>query len=80
MHWTNAIAMIVMIGSGWKIYEDEVLFGWLHFPNSITIGGEAQGALQGPSTAQAGSSSSAAALRTSGPGACSKSTNCPSRK
>jgi thiosulfate reductase cytochrome b subunit len=46
MHWTNAIAMIVMIGSGWKIYEDEVLFGWLHFPNSITIGGEAQGALQ----------------------------------
>ena len=46
MHWTNAIAMIVMIGSGWKIYEDEVLFGWLHFPNSVTIGGEAQGALQ----------------------------------
>ena len=46
MHWTNAIAMIVMIGSGWTIYEDEVLFGWLHFPNSITIGGEAQGALQ----------------------------------
>ncbi|MET0538178.1 MAG: hypothetical protein ABWZ64_09490, partial [Xanthobacteraceae bacterium] len=41
MHWTNAIAMIVMIGSGWKIYEDEVLFGWLHFPKSITIGGEA---------------------------------------
>jgi thiosulfate reductase cytochrome b subunit len=46
MHWINALAMIVMIGSGWKIYEDEVLFGWLHFPNSITIGGEAQGALQ----------------------------------
>lgn len=46
MHWTNAIAMIIMIGSGWKIYNDEVLFGWLHFPNAITIGGEAQGALQ----------------------------------
>ena len=46
MHWTNAIAIIVMIGSGWKIYNDEVLFGWLHFPNWITIGGEAQGALQ----------------------------------
>ncbi len=46
MHWTNAFAMIVMIGSGWKIYNDEVLFGWLHFPDQITIGGEAQGALQ----------------------------------
>jgi thiosulfate reductase cytochrome b subunit len=30
----------------WKIYNDEVLFGWLHFPEQITIGGEAQGALQ----------------------------------
>jgi thiosulfate reductase cytochrome b subunit len=46
MHWINAIAMIIMIGSGWKIYNDEVLFGWLHFPEWITIGGEAQGALQ----------------------------------
>ena len=46
MHWTNAVAMIVLIGSGWKIYNDEVLFGWLHFPDWITIGGEAQGALQ----------------------------------
>jgi thiosulfate reductase cytochrome b subunit len=46
MHWTNAVAMIIMIGSGWKIYNDEVLFGWLHFPEAITIGGEAQGALQ----------------------------------
>ena len=32
MHWTNAVAMIVMISSGWKIYNDEVMFGWLHFP------------------------------------------------
>jgi thiosulfate reductase cytochrome b subunit len=46
MHWLNALAMIIMIGSGWKIYNDEVLFGWLHFPEWITIGGEAQGALQ----------------------------------
>ena len=46
MHWTNAVAMLIMIGSGWKIYNDEVLFGWLHFPDWITIGGEAQGALQ----------------------------------
>jgi len=38
MHWINAVTMIVMIGSGWKIYNDEVIFGWLHFPESITIG------------------------------------------
>jgi thiosulfate reductase cytochrome b subunit len=46
MHWINALAIILMIGSGWKIYDDEVLFGWLHFPDWMTIGGEAQGALQ----------------------------------
>ena len=46
MHWINALAMFIMIGSGWKIYNDEVLFGWLHFPDWMTIGGEAQGALQ----------------------------------
>jgi thiosulfate reductase cytochrome b subunit len=38
--------MFVMIGSGWKIYQDEVLFGWLHFPDAITIGGGPEGALQ----------------------------------
>jgi thiosulfate reductase cytochrome b subunit len=46
MHWINALSIVIMIGSGWKIYNDEVLFGWLHFPEWITIGGEAQGALQ----------------------------------
>jgi thiosulfate reductase cytochrome b subunit len=46
MHWTNALAMLIMIASGWKIYNDEVLFGWLHFPSWITIGGGPQGALQ----------------------------------
>ena len=46
MHWINAIAMITLILSGWKIYNDEVLFGWLHFPEWMTIGGEAQGGLQ----------------------------------
>ena len=46
MHWINAVAMIVMIGSGWKIYNDEVLFGWLHFPDWMVIGVEAQHALQ----------------------------------
>lgn len=46
MHWTNAIAMIVMIMSGWKIYNDEVIFGFLHFPEAIVLGIWAQHALQ----------------------------------
>jgi thiosulfate reductase cytochrome b subunit len=46
MHWINAVAMFIMIGSGWKIYNDEVIFGWLHFPDAITIGRWAQHALQ----------------------------------
>jgi thiosulfate reductase cytochrome b subunit len=46
MHWINAIAMIVLIGSGWKIYNDEVLFGWLHFPDWMVVGIDAQHGLQ----------------------------------
>ncbi|WP_246504075.1 cytochrome b/b6 domain-containing protein [Plastoroseomonas arctica] len=38
--------MIVMIMSGWKIYNDEVIFGFLHFPDAITLGVWAQHALQ----------------------------------
>ncbi len=46
MHWTNAVAMFIMIDSGWKIYDDEVIFGWLHFPDAITFGPWAQHGLQ----------------------------------
>jgi len=46
MHWTNALAMVLMVMSGWKIYNDEVIFGWLHFPQWITLGGGPEGALQ----------------------------------
>ena len=46
MHWVNAAAMIIMIMSGWKIYNDEVIFGWLHFPDAITLGMWAQHGLQ----------------------------------
>jgi thiosulfate reductase cytochrome b subunit len=46
MHWTNAVAMLIMIDSGWKIYNDEVIFGWLHFPDAITFGPWAQHGLQ----------------------------------
>jgi thiosulfate reductase cytochrome b subunit len=46
MHWINAISMILMVMSGWKIYNDEVIFGFLHFPDEITLGVWAQHALQ----------------------------------
>jgi thiosulfate reductase cytochrome b subunit len=39
MHWLNAVAMIVMIGSGWGIYDDSVIFKGLHFPREIVVGG-----------------------------------------
>jgi thiosulfate reductase cytochrome b subunit len=46
MHWVNAIAIFIMIGSGWKIYNDDVILGWLHFPDAIVIGKWAQYGLQ----------------------------------
>jgi thiosulfate reductase cytochrome b subunit len=46
MHWTNAVAIFIMIGSGWKIYDDDVIFGWLHFPDFVVIGKWAQHGLQ----------------------------------
>ncbi len=44
MHWTNAVAMILMIMSGWQIYNASPLFGFT-FPRSITLGGWLGGAL-----------------------------------
>ena len=46
MHWINAVAIFIMIGSGWKIYNDDVIFGFLHFPDCIVIGKWAQYGLQ----------------------------------
>ena len=46
MHWINALTMIVLILSGWAIYNDEVIIGSLHFPSWITLGGGPEGALQ----------------------------------
>jgi thiosulfate reductase cytochrome b subunit len=43
-HWINAIAMVVMIGSGWEIYNASPLFDFA-FPRTITIGGWLAGAL-----------------------------------
>ena len=36
-HWINALAMIVMIGSGWEIYNASPLFAFA-FPPAITLG------------------------------------------
>ena len=46
MHWVNAVAIFIMIGSGWKIYNDDVILGWLHFPDAVVIGKWAQYGLQ----------------------------------
>jgi len=43
-HWINALAMLVMIGSGWEIYNASPLFGF-KFPSSIALGGWLAGAL-----------------------------------
>ncbi len=38
MHWANALAMVVMILSGWGIYDDDVIIHGLHFAHSIRLG------------------------------------------
>ncbi len=43
-HWINAVAIIVMIMSGWKIYDASPLFSF-EFPKAITLGGWLGGAL-----------------------------------
>ena len=43
-HWLNALAILVMIGSGWQIYDASPLFGFT-FPKSIALGQWLGGAL-----------------------------------
>ena len=43
-HWINAVAVAVMIGSGWQIYDASPLFPFV-FPPAITLGGWLAGAL-----------------------------------
>jgi thiosulfate reductase cytochrome b subunit len=44
-HWINALAILVMIGSGWQVYNASPLFDF-NFPKSIALGGWLGGALQ----------------------------------
>jgi thiosulfate reductase cytochrome b subunit len=43
-HWINAIAILMMIGSGWQIYDASPLFPFT-FPRSISLGNWLAGAL-----------------------------------
>jgi thiosulfate reductase cytochrome b subunit len=43
-HWINALAMLMMIGSGWQIYDASPLFGFT-FPPQIALGNWLAGAL-----------------------------------
>jgi thiosulfate reductase cytochrome b subunit len=43
-HWINALAMFVMIASGWQIYNASPLFPFV-FPPAMTLGGWLAGAL-----------------------------------
>lgn len=38
MHWTNAVAMIALILSGWGIYNDSVIIHGLHFSQWMRLG------------------------------------------
>jgi thiosulfate reductase cytochrome b subunit len=44
VHWINAVAIVLMIMSGWQIYNASPLFAF-SFPASITLGGWLGGAL-----------------------------------
>jgi thiosulfate reductase cytochrome b subunit len=43
-HWINALATLVMIGSGWQIYNASPLFPFT-FPSGLTLGGWLAGGL-----------------------------------
>ncbi|MBB5503051.1 cytochrome b/b6 domain-containing protein [Paraburkholderia sp. MM5384-R2] len=45
-HWINAVAVVLMVMSGWQIYDASPIFPAIEFPPSITLGGWLAGALQ----------------------------------
>jgi thiosulfate reductase cytochrome b subunit len=44
-HWINAFAILIMVVSGWRIYNADPLFPF-KFPADLTLGGWLAGALQ----------------------------------
>lgn len=45
-HWLNAFAIVIMIMSGWRIYDASPVFRGFEFPAVLTLGGWLGGALQ----------------------------------
>jgi thiosulfate reductase cytochrome b subunit len=45
-HWLNAFAALIMMLSGWRIYDASPVFPQIVIPPSITLGGWLGGALQ----------------------------------
>ena len=44
-HWVNLVAIVIMVLSGWRIFNASPLFDFV-FPRNITLGGWLAGALQ----------------------------------
>lgn len=44
-HWVNAVAVFIMVFSGWRIYNASPVFDF-YFPKDITLGGWLGGAIQ----------------------------------
>ena len=44
-HWVNVLAMFMMIGSGWQIYDASPLFRFIYFPTQLALGQWLAGAL-----------------------------------
>lgn len=39
-HWLNVVAIFIMVGSGWHIYDNVPIFSWLMIPKWATLGGD----------------------------------------
>lgn len=44
-HWLNAVAVVVMVGSGWRVYNASPIYDF-RFPTELALGGWLGGALQ----------------------------------
>ena len=44
-HWINALAVVLMVMSGWQVYDASPIFPVLRFHSAITLGGWLGGAL-----------------------------------
>jgi thiosulfate reductase cytochrome b subunit len=45
LHWVMALSVLIMIGSGWRIYNASPIFSFLIFPDWATLGGEVEASL-----------------------------------